>query len=226
MRFGFLSIFFCLFISSSFAGELKRVKWTGTSDPSFQSEPDVPVHLTPLTLKTDSSSYVFDGGMMIHCGYLSGKIEALNYRPSGATFGIGGVARYHFVRHWRVGIEGYVSTLPLKNNGSYVKYGWGGALLDFYWDFHRVMPYIGFTVGGGSNTDLFMMNSPDDDWKPVDETYYNKKTFAFVDPYLGMDIIISRTFHITLKLDYLFPFNNFKSFPVGPRFYLGFLFYH
>lgn len=43
-------------------------------------------------------------------------------------FGIGGVIRVHLGDHWRVGSEGYVSTIKQANNGSYVKYGWGGLL--------------------------------------------------------------------------------------------------
>ena len=35
----------------------------------------------------------FSGGMMVHTGYLSGSDNPYNYNPSGATFGIGGVAK-------------------------------------------------------------------------------------------------------------------------------------
>lgn len=35
----------------------------------------------------------FDGGMMIHAGYLQGHIPSIQYQAKGATFGLGGVAR-------------------------------------------------------------------------------------------------------------------------------------
>ncbi|MCQ2344725.1 MAG: hypothetical protein MJ002_07405 [Paludibacteraceae bacterium] len=178
------------------------------------------------TVKIDSAQYVCDGGMMIHTGYLTGDIDALGYHASGAPYGIGGIARYHFAKHWRVGGEGYVSNLGQKGNGSFFRYAWGGALLDFYWEFRRVMPYIGFTVGGGSNTTLLIMDEPDGEWEPVGETYYRKKAFGIVDPYIGMDVIITKHFHLTFKLDCLIPMRKRHDIPIGPRFYLGFLFYH
>ena len=52
-----------------------------------------------------------DGGMMVHSGYLHGNIKALNYEAKGPTFGLGGVLRFHLGNHFRVGGEGYVSTL-------------------------------------------------------------------------------------------------------------------
>ena len=74
----------------------------------------------------------FDGGMMVHTGYLSGKLDAIGYEAKGAPKGIGGVIRFHLGEHFRVGSEGYVSTLGQLGNGSYLKYGWGGLLADVY----------------------------------------------------------------------------------------------
>ena len=45
---------------------------------------------------------------------------------------IGGVIRLHLGDHFRIGSEGYVSTLSQRGNGSYLKYGWGGLLADYY----------------------------------------------------------------------------------------------
>lgn len=84
----------------------------------------------------------FDGGMMLHTGFVKGEFPQLAHTVSGMPFGIGGVIRVHLGEHWRVGSEGYVSTLQQANNGSYVKYGWGGLLGDFYWQLGRFMPYV------------------------------------------------------------------------------------
>lgn len=70
----------------------------------------------------------FDGGMMLHTGYISGDIGQLKHTASGMPLGVGGVARVHLREHWRIGAEGYVSVLRQLNNGSYIKYGWGGLL--------------------------------------------------------------------------------------------------
>ena len=84
----------------------------------------------------------FDGGMMVHTGYLKGNFQQLEHPVSGMPFGIGGVIRAHLGNHWRIGGEGYVSTLKQSGNGSYVKYGWGGLLGDFYWVIGRFVPYV------------------------------------------------------------------------------------
>ena len=68
----------------------------------------------------------FDGGMMVHTGCLHGNIKALNYEAKGPTFGLGGVLRFHLGNHFRVGGEGYVSTMHQMGNGSYICTSWGG----------------------------------------------------------------------------------------------------
>ena len=73
----------------------------------------------------------FDGGMMVHTGFLTGNLNAIDYTAKGAPMGIGGVIRLHLGDHFRIGSEGYVSTLSQRGNGSYLKYGWGGLLADF-----------------------------------------------------------------------------------------------
>lgn len=178
------------------------------------------------TQRRDTASYICDGGMMVHTGFLTGDIDVIGFHASGAPLGIGGLMRYHFARHWRVGMEGYMSSLAQNHNGSFVRYGWGGALLDFYWEFKRVMPYVGFTVGGGANTDLIMMEAPEEEWEPVGESYYRKEGFALVDPYIGIDFLLTRKVHISLKVDCVVPLRKEHDMPIGPRFYVGFLFYH
>lgn len=168
----------------------------------------------------------FDGGMMVHTGYLSGEITPLNYKASGVPLGIGGVIRLHLDEHWRLGTEGYFSSLRQMNNGSYVKYGWGGILADYYWEFGRFMPYIGLTIGGGGLTDLLIMKEAPSQWGPVEKAYYAKQGFMAIDPFIGCDFIATKALHITLKLDCLCGIGRDLHMPMGPRLYLGFIFYH
>ena len=60
----------------------------------------------------------FDGGMMLHSGYISGNLDGIGYKAKGAPKGIGGVIRMHLGDHFRVGTEGYVSTVDQRCNGS------------------------------------------------------------------------------------------------------------
>lgn len=168
----------------------------------------------------------FDGGMMLHTGYLKGDFQQLDYPVSGMPFGIGGVIRVHLGDHWRIGSEGYVSTLKQGGNGSYVKFGWGGLLGDFYWVCGRFVPYAGLTIGGGVNTNLLIRGESAGDWEPVDNAYYNRNGFLALDPFVGCDYIVSDAFHLTLKADWLNCISRDCRIPSGPRLYLGFIFYH
>ena len=182
---------------------------------------------TSLWAQKQSFLRGFDGGMMVHSGFLKGTIEPISYKASGAPLGIGGVARLHLGDHLRVGGEGYISNLKQKGNGSYIKYSWGGLVVDGYFTFGRWMPYAGLTLGGGSATTLLMNETPASEWEPVDNTYYNRKGFMAFDPYIGCDFIVSQAMHLTLKLDYLHTLSGGRlSLPMGPRVYFGFLFYH
>lgn len=163
---------------------------------------------------------------MLHTGFLQGDISPLGLRVAGAPMGIGGLVRLHLGEHWRVGTEGYVSTLRQLHNGSYVKMGWGGLLGDFYWTFGRFMPFAGLTVGGGGQTNLFMLETPPDDWTPSTETYSNTGAFMVIDPFVGCDFVVSQTFHLSLKADWLNAISSKVETPSGPRIYLGFIFYH
>lgn len=168
----------------------------------------------------------FDGGMMVHAGYLSGNLDAIGYDAKGLTTGIGGVIRIHLGEHFRVGSEGYVSNLGQRGNGSYLKYGWGGLLADVYTVAGRFQPYAGLTLGGGSMTTLLMFEEPSVDWAPIDGTRYHKQGFMAIDPFIGCDFIVAGPMHLTLKVDCLCALSDSKLLPYGPRVYFGFLFYH
>ena len=168
----------------------------------------------------------FDGGMMVHTGFLTGNLNAIDYTAKGAPMGIGGVIRLHLGDHFRIGSEGYVSTLSQRGNGSYLKYGWGGLLADFYTVLGRFQPYGGITLGGRAMTTLLMMKEPVSAWAPIDGTRYHKQGFMAIDPFIGCDFIVSGPMHLTLKLDYLCAISKSELLPNGPRIYFGFLFYH
>lgn len=168
----------------------------------------------------------FDGGMMVHSGYLSGTLDPIAYKAKGAPLGIGGVIRLHLGEHFRIGSEGYVSSLSQLKNGSYLKYGWGGLLADVYMVAGKVQPYAGLTLGGGAMTTLLMFEEPVTSWAPIDGTRYHKQGFMAIDPFVGLDFIVSGPMHLTLKVDYLCALSESKLLPHGPRVYFGFLFYH
>ena len=169
----------------------------------------------------------FDGGMMIHSGYLTGTLEPIGYSAKGLPIGVGGALRLHLGRHFRVGGEGYVSTLKQRGatSGS-LKYGWGGVLADFYMTIGRLQPYIGATVGGGAMTTLLMYEKPESDWATIDGTVYRRQGFFAVDPYVGFNIAIIGPVQLTFKVDYMLPIGEYGLLPHGPRASVGIIFNH
>ena len=165
----------------------------------------------------------FSGGMMLHTGYLSGDIAAVGFHAAGAPFGLGGVIRFHFLDHLRVGGEGYVSKLSQLHNGSYIRLGWGGLLIDGYWQLERWKPYVGITVGGGSLSTLLVRNGDAKDWQSESDALLHNAAVMIIDPFVGVEFAITKSMHLTLKADYIIPLNS-RDCPTGVRFYLGFIF--
>ena len=167
----------------------------------------------------------FDGGMMVHTGYLHGNIKALDYEAKGPTFGLGGVLRFHLGNHFRVGGEGYVSTLRQMGNGSYIRTSWGGLLADAYWRFGRWQPYVGLTIGGGKTSTLLMFDGSADDWAPEPNAVLHNGSFFFVNPNIGVEFALTHAIHLTLKVDRLITLTP-AEMPTGARGYVGVLFGH
>lgn len=170
-------------------------------------------------------STLFDGGMMIHAGYVKGHIDALNHTSRGASTGIGGIMRFHVASHLRVGCEGYVSTLSLLGGDSYVRLGWGGVVVDGYWTFGRWTPFVGLTIGGGSGTTLLVFDGSSNDWAPEAQAVLHSDSFMLLNPYLGIEYALTHAVHLTLRVDRLTPIAQ-SDIPVGPRLFLGFVFAH
>lgn len=173
----------------------------------------------------------FSGGMMVHSGYQYGGDNPYGYTPKGATFGIGGVARIHFTKHFRAGFEGYFSTLGLSDDtvksGSHNKLFWSGALVDWYWKSGRFYPYIGTTIGGGMETAYYMFEGDKHDWHREPDAVFHKQPFFAVDPFIGCDIAVGEALRLTVKADWLMAINNEGlNKPLGPRIYFGFIFAH
>ena len=168
---------------------------------------------------------LFDGGMMVHTGYLQGHISAMDYNAKGMTFGLGGVLRFHLGNHLRLGGEGYVSTLRQMKNGSYFRTSWGGLLADAYWKFGRWQPYIGLTLGGGRTSSLLMFDGSSEDWAPETDVVVHNEAFFCINTNIGVEFALTPAVHLTFKTDWLVPLPT-REMPSGPRFYLGVVFAH
>lgn len=169
----------------------------------------------------------FSGGMIVHTGYVQGCDNPYGYNPSGAPFGIGGVAKIHLGRHLRTGFEGYFSNLHVLGNGSFNKMFWTGVLCDWHWRKGRFYPYVGITAGGGMQTSFYMFEGEKSDWEPEPMAVFHKEPFFALDPFIGVEYAVGKALRLTMKIDWLTAINRQgASRPTGPRLYFGFIFAH
>lgn len=176
------------------------------------------------------------GGMMVNVGYGfsgtyrlydSGGVPLGYFHHRGAPVGMGGAARIHFGKHLRLGGEGYVSTMRYAGHAGYAQIGWGGITLDSQWEIRRWTLFAGGMAGGGSHKNLDVINDEVDDEFQVSRSSYRYYPFMAVAPYLGAEFALSRKVHIVAKVDYVVNVTARRpDFVSGPRFFVGFMFYH
>ncbi|MBQ9523388.1 MAG: hypothetical protein IJR74_06200 [Paludibacteraceae bacterium] len=196
----------------------------------------------------------FSGGMLLHGGYgfssnpkelfQNGSLDQVKSLPKdGVILGIGGAARIHLLKHLHIGAEGGVSIMPLQSSGSQVRTGWGGALVDVYWDLGKCSFFLGGLIGGGKMRRLYVPDTKieahtSDDPTTVYNASSTQSSFFMLDPYIGLEWACTNVFHLLFKVDYLLPFGKSNSLwkqdlsmsnfltPTGPRLYIGFMFNH
>ena len=198
---------------------------------------------TIQTTKRCSMAYSgYQGGMMFNVGYVESRnfqfhdtngLPLGNYdRLSGASMGLGGALRVGFGKYLRVGIEGYVSTLKYKPQGSSAKIGWGGLLLDSHWHIKRFTIFTGGVIGGGSYTHISMIDkgvgkdNVENDYV-VENQYVSYRHYPFlaIVPVVGMEYSLTKRISVVAKVDYMLNVTNWADdYAAGPRFFVGFMF--
>ena len=178
----------------------------------------------------------FSGGMMPHSGYFfGGKTAVYDAQETllsveemrGLPLGLGGAIRLHFGDHWRLGTEGYSTTLRYGKYNSNVTIGWGGLLADYHWKIGKFKPFGGGTLGGGSVKNLTLLQDNPLDYATEQAASYRNYSFMAFCPFAGMEYSLSDKTHLIFKIDYLMNLSNPQDdFVKGPRIYLGLMFHH
>jgi len=173
----------------------------------------------------------YSGGMMFHTGYLFGGELNINnvQRPikiQGVPFGIGGVLRLHFGKYLRIGGEGYSSNLQYGKNNSFLSLGWGGFLMDCQWKINKFTVFCGGTIGGGSVKNVTITNIASANLMG-ENALYNKYAMMLIDPFVGMEYMMSSRINLIVKVDCIVNLiRKHSDFPIGPRVYAGLIFFH
>lgn len=165
----------------------------------------------------------FRGGMMLHSGFISNKLE--NPEIKGVCTGIGGKIVFPFMKHFRIGTEGYVSTYNYPKSEGFYKLGWGGLLAEYQLSDNRLTPVFGVTIGGGRIRDLYPLagNFSDND---ADVAIYKVYSTMIIAPQVSLEYKVTTHINLACKVDYLlFPGIDYPDYIArGPRLYVGVLF--
>ncbi len=168
--------------------------------------------------------------MMVHMGYgyggtLTPKGTSASIPVRGMMTGIGGKVAVRLGKHFKVGTEGYVSTLHYGDNRE-ASLGWGGLLVDYGWQLGKWNPYFGVSVGGGGYENIASVNAPLNDYT-AQPTVIRKYGVFVVDPYIAVDYSLTSRIKLSAKVDWIMsPTMKLGDFSSGPRFYFGFMFSH
>ena len=173
----------------------------------------------------------YSGGMMFHTGYLSGgEINIYNSHENiniqGFPWGMGGLLRFHFGKHLRIGGEGHSSNLHFGKNKSFLSLGWGGFLIDCQWKINKFTLFCGGTIGGGNVKNITIVNNFSNDSK-IENALYRKYAIMLIDPFIGVEYAVSNKISLITKVDYIVNLTQKQSdFPIGTRIYAGIIFFH
>lgn len=200
----------------------------------------------------------FSIGLTAHAGYafssspeelfrnlsISNLPQIANLPKDGITMGVGAMIRLHLLDHLHLGLEGNFSHMPLMRNGSSLRNGWGGVLVNYYTEWGKVRPMIGASIGGGDVKRIYVPAEDVNAFAPGDSTtIYNAShtstPYFYIDPYIGIEFAPKRLgLGLIIKVDYMLPFgskttgtlgqeikesikwSNLMS-PTGPRLYIG-----
>ncbi len=174
----------------------------------------------------------YAGGMFYHAGYIQSAQFIINdngaqvpHTVKGVTSGIGGKMGFFFHKHFKIAVEGYVSTAhygPQKNS---YKLGWGGVTADVLYPIKRWVPFAGITMGMGSYTHTIFLEERSYNAQAQSIAYFDNTLLA-ITPALGVEYLMNKRISLLLKVDYIFnALPNTTSYAAGPRIYLGIHFY-
>lgn len=174
----------------------------------------------------------FSGGMLVHTGYIKGESFDI-YGPQnlfikeecveGMVFGLGGRMGFHFNDQWRIGMEGYGTSVCYGENR--YKIGWGGVNFEYlFHSYHRFSPFVGLTFGGGvaKNTIILEGVSSSDLFSTA---VYRENAFLLLNPTVGVEYGLTEKLRLVFKADYMMNLTQKnEGFASGIRYYIGLVF--
>ncbi len=176
----------------------------------------------------------YTGGMMVHLGYAYGGVLSPvghgDIKVQGLSTGIGGRIVFGLGQNFRIGSEGYVSTINYGEKRK-ASIGWGGVTMDYGWQRGRWRPYIGTSIGFGTYENMTAVNTPLNDNTPQ-EIVWHEYSVVLVNPFVACEYNITQRIKACARLEWMTSpvaqsgIVGFGDFSTGPRLLIGFMFGH
>ncbi len=165
----------------------------------------------------------YQGGMLIHSGYLS--VEHPENKQNGLCYGFGGQLVFLISEHIRAGAEGYTSYFHYPQDNGIFRLGWGGILFGYQFSNKKIRPGLNFTFGGGGVNDMQFIEVDASDYE-ADRIIYRRFAVMIFAPAISAEYTLKSKFTAVVKIDYLVPLAGSKTsnLTAGPRLYIGLLF--
>jgi len=172
----------------------------------------------------------YTGGMMVHTGYMKSAVflvkdteeQMHNKQIEGMPFGMGGALKFQFGKHFRVGMEGYMTKIVYEKRGSIFRQGWGGVLADGLWKFGKWTPFVGVCFGGGQVTNLLFLTTSSDSYIADAKVAYQQYPVFLFNPSLGIEFSITPKLTLVFKTEYQVSLKKREpDQPNAVRFYFG-----
>ncbi|MFI3287586.1 MAG: hypothetical protein R3Y61_03825 [Rikenellaceae bacterium] len=187
-----------------------------------------------VAVETKKSLYQgYIGGVMVHGGYGFGGVltptgSSVGIPVEGFAAGIGGRLLVNLGDNFRVGTEGYVSTITYGEHRK-ADIGWGGLAVDYGWQVDKFRPYFGVTIGGGAYENMTTIDEPLNDNSAQEVVWHSYGVFLVV-PYVALEYSVTQKIRLCFRLDWITSptasSGSFTDFSSGPRLHLGFMFAH
>jgi hypothetical protein len=164
----------------------------------------------------------FSGGMMIHLGY---SMAANSYGSvDGLVAGLGGRLHFEKIPYFRFGMGGAATEVSYSGpglEGSYMRIGYGGLIVEAWYKVSFFKVALGLLAGYGGIKNLHIVSSSSG---TQTVSYYDYNSWVFI-PMVTMEFFVTKKFAVTVIFDWMMGTNIGSGFNYGPRAHVGVLFY-
>jgi hypothetical protein len=155
----------------------------------------------------------FGGGMTGYFQYAD--IPKTDGQIRGLAWGLGGILNYNLSRDFRASCMGSTYRLGYESpgmKGSYMDMGYGGLCLEYCIPLKSDNFALGFMLGGGRMTNLFVWSRTSDD---SISARYESNGIMICSPVVSYEHALTKTIFFLIRIDFLTGYHDGTVFTFG-----------